>query len=54
MYEILQKLKGISCLLSVLSYQTDTLFKYQAEAIDFLSLSLDECIDELEKLNIEN
>ena len=50
MYETMQKLKGISCILSALSYQTETTqFKYQAEAMDFLSYSLDECIAEIEK-----
>lgn len=52
MKAVLLKLKGISCILSVLSYQTDTtLFKYQAEAMDFLSESLDGCIEELENLS---
>lgn len=37
MEAILLKLKGMSCILSVLSYQTETTqFKYQAEAMDFL------------------
>ena len=53
MYEILQRLKGVSCVLSVLSYQTETTqFKYQSEAVDFLGEALDGCIEELEKLTL--
>lgn len=54
MEEILQKLKGITCILSVLSYQAETTqFKYQTEAMDFLSDTMYDCIDELEKLKTE-
>lgn len=51
MYEVLQRMKGISCILFVLSFQTDTSdFKYQAEALEFLSQGLNSCIEELEKM----
>lgn len=51
MYEVLQRIKGISCMLYVLSFQTETIdFKYQSEALEFLSEGLDSCIDELEKM----
>lgn len=51
MEAVLQKLKGISCILSILSYQTETTqFKYQSEAVDFLGEALDGCIEELENL----
>lgn len=54
MEEILQKLKGMACILSVLSYQAETTnFKYQTEAMDFLSDTMYDCIDELEKLKSE-
>ena len=47
METILQKLKGIACILSVLSYQAETTnFKYQTEAMDFLS---DTIVKQLEK-----
>ena len=50
MYEILQRLKGIACILSILSYQTETTqFKYQSEALEFLSDGLESCIKELEE-----
>lgn len=52
MYEIIQRLKGISCVLSVLSYQTEnSQFKYQTECLEFLADGLDSCIIELEKLD---
>lgn len=52
MEAVLLKLKGISCILSVLSYQTETTqFKYQGEAMDFLSDAMYDCIDELENLS---
>ena len=48
---ILQKLKGVACILSVMSYQVETTnFKYQTEAMDFLSEEMYGCIDELEEL----
>lgn len=51
MYEVLQRLKAISCILTVLSFQTDaTDYKYQAEALEFLGQGLDSCIEELEKM----
>ncbi len=54
MYEVLQRLKGISCLLYVLSFQTDaTDYKYQAEALEFLSDGVDSCIKELEKIRLK-
>lgn len=54
MYEILQRLKGVSCVLSVLSYQTETTqFKYQAECLKMLSQGLDSCIDELENRKLD-
>lgn len=54
MYEVLQRLKGISCVLCVLSFQTDTTdYKYQAEAMEFLSDGIDSCIKELEKIKLE-
>lgn len=50
MYEVLQRLKGVSCVLSVLSYQTEnTQSKYQSECLEMLSQGLDSCIEELEK-----
>lgn len=50
MYEVLQRLKGVSCVLSVLSYQTETTqSKYQSECLEMLSQGLDSCIEELEK-----
>lgn len=53
MEAVLQKLKGISCILSILSYQTETTqFKYQSEAVDFLGEALDGCIEELENLSL--
>lgn len=53
MEAVLQKLKGISCILSILSYQTETIqFKYQSEAVDFLGEALDGCIEELENLSL--
>ena len=53
MEAVLQKLKGISCILSILSYQTETTqFKYQSEAVDFLGEVLDGCIEELENLSL--
>ena len=53
MEAVLQKLKGISCILSILSYQTEiTQFKYQSEAVDFLGEALDGCIEELENLSL--
>lgn len=55
MYEVLQRLKGISCILCVLSFQTDTTdYRYQAEALEFLGQGIDSCIDELEKIKKEN
>ena len=54
METILQKLKGIACILSVMSYQAETTnFKYQTEAMDFLSDEMYGCVDELEKLKNE-
>lgn len=54
MYEIMNRLKGISCLLTLLTYQTEiTQFKYQEEALEVLRDGVDSCIDELQKLNIE-
>ena len=54
MYEIMQRLKGVSCVLSVLSYQTETTqFKYQAECLEMLSQGLDSCIEELEKRKLD-
>lgn len=54
MYEIMNRLKGISCLLTLLSYQTEiTQFKYQEEALEVLRDGVDSCIAELQKLNIE-
>lgn len=54
MYEVLQRLKGISCVLCVLSFQTDaTQFRYQAEALEFLGQGIDSCIEELEKIKAE-
>lgn len=54
MYEVLQRLKGISCIMFVLSFQTDTSdFKYQAEALELLSQAVDSCIEELEKMKSE-
>lgn len=53
MEAVLQKLKGITCILSILSYQTETTqFKYQSEAVDFLGEALDGCIEELENLSL--
>ena len=53
MEAVLQKLKGISCILSILSYQTETTqFKYQSKAVDFLGEALDGCIEELENLSL--
>lgn len=53
MYEIMQRLKGVCCALSVLSYQTEaTQFKYQAECLEMLSQAIESCIDELEKEKI--
>ncbi len=50
MYEVLQRLKGIACVLSILSYQTETTqFNYQSECLEFLSDGLNGCIVELEK-----
>ena len=54
METVLQKLKGIACILSVMSYQAETTnFKYQTEAMDFLSDEMYGCVDELEKLKNE-
>ncbi len=54
MYEILQRLKGISCVLSLLSFQADTtIFEYQAETMEFLRDGLNSCIIELEDMNME-
>jgi len=54
MEAILQKLKGIACILSVMSYQAETTqFKYQGEAMDFLSDTMYDCIDELENLSAD-
>lgn len=54
MYEILQRLKGVSCVLSVLSYQTETTqFKYQSECLEMLSQGLDSCIKELENNKLD-
>lgn len=51
MYEVLQRMKAISCVLYVLSFNTESVnFKYQTEALEFLSQGLDSCIDELEKM----
>lgn len=53
MYEVMQRLKGVSCALSVLSTQTEaTQFKYQAECLEMLSQAIESCIDELEKEKI--
>lgn len=50
MYEVLQRLKGVSCVLSVLSYQTETTqSKYQSECLEMLAQGIDSCIEELEK-----
>jgi len=54
MYEILQRLKGISCVLSLLSFQADTtIFEYQTETMEFLRDGLNSCIIELEDMNME-
>lgn len=54
MYEVLQRLKGIYCVLVLLSYQTEiTQFKYQSECLEFLSDGLESCIKELETMNID-
>lgn len=54
LYEVLQHLKGISCMIYVLSFQTETVtFKYQAEALELLSQAVDSCIEELEKMKSE-
>lgn len=54
MYEILQRLKGICCVLTLLSYQTEnTQFKYQSEALELTRDGIESCINELQKLNIE-
>lgn len=50
MYEVLQRLKGISCVLTLLSCQTEnTQFKNQAEALELVRDGVDSCIDELQK-----
>ena len=55
MSEVMKKLKGISCLLYALSYQgEESVFKWQEEALDLLSGSLEECVEELEENDIIN
>ena len=54
MYEVLQRLKGISCILTLLSYQTEnTQFKNQAEALELLRDGVESCIDEIQKANTD-
>lgn len=51
MYELLKRLKGTSCLLYVLSLQDeDSIFRWQAEALDLLNHTLADCIKELENI----
>lgn len=50
MYEVIKRLKGISCILYALSNEADiTDYKDKAEALDFLSESIKTCVEELEK-----
>ena len=54
MYEVLQRLKGISCILTLLSYQTEhTQFINQAEALELLRDDIENCIDEIQKANTD-
>ena len=54
MYEVLQRLKGISCVLTLLSYQTEnTQFKNQAEALELLRDGVESCIAEIQKTNTD-
>ena len=50
MYDVIKRLKGISCILYALSNEADTtVYKDKAEALDFLSESIKTCVQELEK-----
>lgn len=50
MREVTNKLKGISCLLYALSNENDnSVLKWQPEALDYLSQSIDNCINEIEE-----
>lgn len=54
MYEVVQRLKGISCVLSLFSFQADTtIYEYQAEAMQLLKDGIDSCVKELENMNKE-
>lgn len=54
MYEVVQRLKGISCVLSLFSFQADTtIYEHQTEAMQLLRDGIDSCIKELENMNKE-
>ncbi len=50
MNETIKKLKGISCILSMMSYNEHSDFEFQTEAFDVLYLTLNQCIKELEEI----
>lgn len=53
MYETLQKLKGVSSILAMMTYLDEgTHYEWTPEAMGVLNHTLLECIDELEKANI--
>lgn len=50
MYDVIKRLKGISCILYALSNEADiTVYDDKAAALDFLSESLKGCVEELEQ-----
>lgn len=54
MNETIQKLKGISSILSMMTFQDEgTVYEWTPEAMGVLNHTLLGCIEELEKLNIE-
>lgn len=48
MYHVLQRLRGISCFLCILSTQTEAQYRYQAEALELLEEELSSAIEKLE------
>lgn len=49
MCEVVKKLKGISCLLYALTYQSDEgTFMWQEEAMELIDNNLKQCIKEIE------